>query len=421
MRDIKEILEDYPSLKLQYEQMENMSFVRLLLKKDQRKELDRIKKEMKDLIMTTEEYNNNFSDYGWIAYSLINVEFMKNANIIFKENGIEKAEDFISDYYKDNIKNTKRFIQYSTKEFRKRANIIDEAFEAYESEKYYSAITLFLTIADGVINDFIKNKGFFTEGVDLDCWDCLVECDKGLKKLKEIYNLPRKKTVEDMVTMPYRNGILHGRDLNFGNKYVAGKCNVLLLAISEWIKSKNTEESRKDKYKKEANPPKLSESIKKLQETQDNRRIINRWTSKDIVIGKDIPITGIKEDYKQYDFIYNFVETLELWKSKNYGELSKRFEILFNYETRDGFKPKRCRELFEKNILLEFELTNIIDQAICMKVIEINVQIQKENKVTNGKMKIGMVYEGKEGIFAIPEKNNGEWKIYPQDVRVLYE
>ena len=244
MRDIKEILEDYPSLKLQYEQMENMSFVRLLLKKDQRKELDRIKKEMKDLIMTTEEYNNNFSDYGWIAYSLINVEFMKNANIIFKENGIEKAEDFISDYYKDNIKNTKRFIQYSTKEFRKRANIIDEAFEAYESEKYYSAITLFLTIADGVINDFTKNKGFFTEGVDLDCWDCLVECDKGLKKLKEIYNLSRKKTVEDMVTMPYRNGILHGRDLNFGNKYVAGKCNVLLLAISEWIKSKNTEESR---------------------------------------------------------------------------------------------------------------------------------------------------------------------------------
>ena len=44
MRNIKEILEDYPSLKLQSEQMENMSFVRLLLKKDQRKELDRIKK-----------------------------------------------------------------------------------------------------------------------------------------------------------------------------------------------------------------------------------------------------------------------------------------------------------------------------------------------------------------------------------------
>lgn len=421
MRDIKEILEDYPSLKLQYEQMESMRFVRFLLKKEQRKELNRIKKEMNELIMGTEEYNNNFSDYGWIAYSLINVEFMKNANQVFKDNGIAKAEEFIADYYIENSKNTKRFIQYSSNEFKKRSNIIDEAFEDYENEKYCSAVTLFLTIADGVINDFTKNKGFFTEGVDLDCWDCLVECDKGLKKIRDIYNLPRKKTNEKIITMPYRNGILHGRDLNYGNKFVASKCIVMLLAISEWIKSKNTEKIRKEKYKEEANLPLLTESIKKLEETEKARKIISDWKSKKIEIGKDIPATGKKEDYKQYDFIYNFVETLEIWKLKNYGELSKRFEILFNYESRDGFKPKRCRELFEKNILLEFEFTNIIDQAICMKVIELNVQIQKENEVVNGKMKIGMVYEGKEDVLAIPDKNKGGWKIYPQDVRVLYE
>ena len=421
MREIKEILEDYPSLKLQYEQMESMIFGSLLLKKEQRKELDRIKQEMNNLIMTTEEYNNNFSDYGWIAYSLINVEFMKNANEVFKYNGIEKAEEFIADYYIKNSTNAKRFIQYSSNEFRKRVNIIDEAFEDYENEKYSSAVTLFLTIADGVINDFTKDKGFFTKEVDLDCWDCLVECDKGLKKIKDIYNLPRKKTNEEMITMPYRNGILHGRDLNYGNKFVASKCIVMLLAISEWIKNKNTEKIRKEKYKKEANPPSLIESIKKLQETENARKIINEWKSKKIEIGKDIPKTGKKEDYKQYDYIYNFIETLEIWKLKNYGELSKRFEILFNDESRDGFKPKRCRELFEKNILLGFELTNIVDRTICMKVIELNVQIKKGNKVINGKIKIGMVYESKGDVLAIPDKNNGEWKIYPHDVRVLYE
>lgn len=64
MRDIKDILEDYPSLKLQYEQIESMSSVGFLLKKEQRKELDRIKKEINNLIITTEEYNNNFSDYS---------------------------------------------------------------------------------------------------------------------------------------------------------------------------------------------------------------------------------------------------------------------------------------------------------------------------------------------------------------------
>lgn len=421
MRTIEQILKDYPSLKLQYDQMNNMVLLKMLMPKKQQQELDKIKADMTSLIMTTEQYNNNFSDYGWIAYSLINVEFMKNANRVFENSGIEKAEDFIADYYIENSKNEKRFIQYSSSEFKRRANIIDEAFESYENKKYYSAVTLFLTIADGVINDFTKNKGFFTEKVDLDCWDCLVECDKGLKKIKEIYNLPRKKTNEEIITLPYRNGILHGRDLNYGNKFVAGKCIVMLLAISEWIKNKNTEEARKEKYKEESNPPRLTEILKKVKETEETRKIINQWKAKKIEVGKDIPITGKKEDYKQYDFIYNFVETLEIWKSKNYGELAKRFEILFNYESRDSFKPKRCRELFEKNILFEFELINIIDQAICMKVIDLNVKIQKENKIVNGRMKIGMVYESKKDVLTIPDKNNGEWKIYPQDVSILYE
>lgn len=421
MRNLEQILEDYPSIKLQYDQINAMQFLNLIMPKEQRKELDRIRSRMEDLIMTMEEYNNNFSDYGWIAYSLINVEFMKNANQIFENNGIERAEEFIANYYIRNSKNSKRFIQYSTNEFRKRANIIDEAFENYENEKYYSAVTLFLTIADGVINDFIKNKGFFTEGVDLDCWDCLVECDRGLKKIKDIYNLPRKKTNEEIITMPYRNGILHGRDLNYGNKFVAGKCIVMLLAISEWIKNKNTENIRKEKYIKIANPPSLRESLKRLQETDSTRKIINNWKSKEIVIGKDIPKTGKKEEYIHYNFIYKFVEALEIWKSKNYGELAKRFEIIFNYEERAGYKPKRCRELFEKNILLDFELISIIDQSICMKVIELEVKIQKEDKIIKDVMKFAMVYEGERGVLAIPDKNNGKWQIYPRDIRVLYK
>ena len=42
MKNIKEILENYPSLKLQYEQMKNMRFLKFMLKEEQRNELDRI-------------------------------------------------------------------------------------------------------------------------------------------------------------------------------------------------------------------------------------------------------------------------------------------------------------------------------------------------------------------------------------------
>ena len=116
-------------------------------------------------------------------------------------------------------------------------------------------------------------------------------------------------------------------------------------------------------------------------------------------MGKDIPATGKKEDYIQYDFVYKLVETLEIWQLKNYGELAKRFEILFNYEDKEGYKPKRCRELFEKNKLLEFKLIKVINQSICMKNIEVEVKIQKEEKTITNIMKFGMIYEGKKEDF----------------------
>jgi hypothetical protein len=50
--------------------------------------------------------------------------------------------------------------------------------------------------------------------------------------------------------MPYRNGILHGRDLNYGNEYVSCKCVALLFAVAEWMAMKNSEDKRKKNIKK---------------------------------------------------------------------------------------------------------------------------------------------------------------------------
>ena len=420
MKDILEILKEYPTLKHQYEQMKSINCIRVLLPHNKREELKEMNANFEKLILDIETFNDNFSNYGWIAYSRINTKFMEKANKIFEEEGLEKAEEFISDYYIENSEEMKKYIQFSSEEFRIRRHLIDNAFEDYKNGKYYSAIPIFLTIADGVINDYTKNKGFFTEGVDLDCWDCLVECDKGLKKIKSIYNSARKKTTTYEIKIPYRNGILHGRDLNYGNKFVAGKCIVMLLAISEWIGSKKNEESRIEQHNKDINPPPITESIKRLKEIREDRVIIKKWKPAKIVIGKDIPISGKKEEYNRYEFIYVIIEMLEFWKEKNYGALSKKLEILFNNEKNINLRPKRCRELFEKNLLLDFELISIVDQAITMKVVEIKINIQKEKNTISGNMRFGIVYESESKVLALPEKNNGFWKIYPHDVCILY-
>ena len=96
-------------------------------------------------------------------------------------------------------------------------------------------IPLALLIIDGAVNDYTKSKGFFAEGTEVDAWDCLVGCDDALAKVQGIFRKGRPKTNSEPITMPYRNGILHGRDVNFANERVACKRLMLMFAIAEWM------------------------------------------------------------------------------------------------------------------------------------------------------------------------------------------
>ena len=44
----------------------------------------------------------------------------------------------------------------------------------------------------------------------------------------------RKKTVVTQISMPFRHGIIHGRDLGYANKLVSTKAFFALFAMREW-------------------------------------------------------------------------------------------------------------------------------------------------------------------------------------------
>lgn len=54
-----------------------------------------------------------------------------------------------------------------------------------------------------------------------------------------------------------------------------------------------------------------------------------------------------------------------------------------------------------------------------MSEVEIHVEWITEGKLCMGTLRFGCVYENESGI-AYPWRNNGAWKLYPRDVRVLH-
>ncbi|MGN1371981.1 MAG: hypothetical protein ACI4XM_06895 [Candidatus Coprovivens sp.] len=418
-KELSKYLEQFPSIEHFYNQTRSFKLIGSLFGKGE--EVKKINSDLRELIISIKKYNDTFSDEGWIAYDSINADFIKRINEIFDTSGYKDAEKEIIKYY-TNQENNFIINTYSIEEFRIRRNNLERAFENHYNGNYLESVVLFLTAIDGAVNDFTKSKGFFAEGTNVEVWDCLVGANDGLQKLQKLYNVGRNKTNTNPIYYPYRNGILHGRDLNYGNAFCSCKCVVLLMSVCDWMKNKNSENSRKEKYNKEINPPSITESIKKYSKVMADRKIIESWKRKDIKVGETIPKMGVIEDYKEYPYIQYLFEILNYWKNKNYGNLSLGLSSLFHNCSTKGKLALECRKMFENKELIEYSLESIYDQAISLKVVIVNIKYNKNSTLIEGQLKFGLFYEANDSkSVGIPELNNGHWTIIPQDIRILYK
>lgn len=189
-------------------------------------------------------FNQRFADYGWCAYDTISEELIHRANRIYEEKGIEEAERVLIEYYRTEALNQAEHILNASPSFAVREDMIRQCFEDHADGRYYASVPLALIIIDGAVNDYTKKKGFFTAATTVDPWDCLVGCTEGLTKIKLNFNQNRLKTNREPIYIPYRNGILHGRDINYGNEYVSCKCIALMFAIADWMVRRSAREEQ---------------------------------------------------------------------------------------------------------------------------------------------------------------------------------
>lgn len=398
-----------------------MKLVAVLLKPGQRKQIKKMEKQVDNMIAQTTAFNDRFSSHGWCAYDSMSFSLMERANATFEEKGLEVAEKVLIDYYKSDVSNITHWIKNSAEAFAIRYNLIQQFFEDHFAERYYASVPLGLIIIDGAVNDFTKSKGFFAEGTTVDAWDCLVGCSDGLAKLKSIFNQNRTKTNTEVITLPYRNGILHGRDLNYANEYVSCKCVSLMFAVADWMKMKSSEEVRKAKYEKMINPPPIKESLARLEETKKIREEIATWKQREIVVGKDIPVSGMPEDYIDYSYISVVVQMLLSWKNQNYGDLSNYLQRLFSGDLSAGKRAGECRKMFEHKILERFEIMEIEERACALSKVVVKVFWANGKQRKEAILTFGCVYESDNNSVGVPWRNNGKWVIIPWDVRGLYQ
>lgn len=391
------------------------------LKPELKPELEKLENQVKNMRNQIENFNNRFSDRGWCAYDSMNSKILEKANNVYEDDGIDVAEQVLIEYYQNEVKDVIMFLTGSSKAFSIRYDLIHQFFEDHFAKRYYASVPLGLIIIDGAVNDFTKEKGFFAEKTSLDAWDCLVGCSNGLQKLKDIFNASRKKTTTEKITLPYRNGILHGRDLNYANKYVSCKCVSLMFAVADWMRMKESESKRKEEYKKSTEPISFIDTIREINENKKKKAEIAEWKARKIVVGVDIPSYGTKNDYKDYPYVIPVIEMLEAWKNKNYGQLSNYLKLMFDSKKSPGARAGECRKLFKNKILKTYEIVDVVESGCSMSKIDIKVIWTTNNKVREEILTFNSIYMSEDNQVALPWRNNGQWTLKPLEHFKLYQ
>ncbi|MEZ4721387.1 MAG: hypothetical protein R2813_05855 [Flavobacteriales bacterium] len=302
--------------------------------------------------------------------------------------------------------------------FSKRYDYFQLAYDDTIDERYHSAVPILLMMIDGAVNDIDKARGFFAENTNLTAWDSIAAHSTGLSVLKEVFSNGRHKTTSDEITLPYRHGILHGRDLGYANKTVTAKCWAALFAIRDWAKA--IEEG-----KKVTPPPKqeltftesltqLKNSLTSLSENKKRndqvRKKIADWKARQLSIGVDIPHTGASTEYGDYTPEQEAIRFAEYWTKGNFGAISKQIHQFSKKPMNEKKQAGAVRQIFQGKRLTTYHITKVNDCSPAITEVTLALAIEHENKLHDKQLTLRFIYEGLNGEILIFGDPGGQWK-----------
>lgn len=367
-------------------------------------EFNKIKKQA-EILEAPDQFNERFSNLGWIAYESMSMEVMQKAINIYDAEGKGPAEQFLADSYGEETLKWGIFRFNGNRDFRKRVRLAELAREDYLAGRYHACVPLLLSLLDGLVNDVSKHVGFFAENVDLTAWDCIAAHESGLQTLASILTKGRNKTNEDAISIPYRNGILHGRELAFDNKVVAAKCWAALFAARDWAGA--LEDGKKEpKPKEEVSWKQL---FKQISETNFMKKSIEEWKPR---VSEEIPYLPFEGD------ISNLPENtpehavaafLDHWCNKRFGLIADA--LLYFTNTPKGKKAGMARHDFGNHVPVSFKLLGIDDQAAAVTHVMAELRFEFDGQEKFKEVSVRAIYQDLENNLSVRSMPNGHWRI----------
>jgi len=425
IRRIKKLLEDQNNFTALRKVMPLMRPFLKLLKVDVSKmdnafeKMDAMKEQLHRLATIPDKFNDTFAYLGWIMYEMMNLDVAERAISLAENENIDAGEQELADYYAPEQVKWRLLTMHGVRAFHSRMELANKALIDYEEGRYHACVPVVLALLDGMVNEIHGKqkglrRGFSSEEADLEAWDSIAGHSKGLNELKKIFNTGRYSTVTEPITIPYRNGIMHGMDLGYDNRVVAAKTWAALFAAREWalkaeqgLLEEQPEEPKKS-WKEVFHGIDELNKIKKYQ----GEWVPREWSPEDETVVLDINI------FNNQTPEHNLVEFLLLWKQKNYGKMGNHLSRYMNGHEVKAF-PAQIRGIYSKLQFLSFRVERIVETAPSITLVTGIVDYMDNGLSLSKGLTVRIIAETPEGEMALRITDETIWRV--MDMNIIAE
>jgi len=192
----------------------------------------------REMVTVPDRFNAAYLQRGWIASEALKFASMREAVLLAEAGELDQGDDGLVDAHDSDWLGFVLERLGPIRAFRTRRELLERALEDHRAGRYHASVPVVLAQVDGLVFDVAQASFYDSKRADrLYAANTLAGHPDGLAALSKMMGKHRSRTTTSILALPYRNGILHGRDLGYATKDVSTKAFCALGALREWALS----------------------------------------------------------------------------------------------------------------------------------------------------------------------------------------
>jgi hypothetical protein len=189
----------------------------------------------REMVTVPDRFNAAFLIGGWISSEVLKFDAMEEAVLLAESGDVDRGDALLVDAHDSDWLLFVLQRLRAVRAFLPRRRILERALEDHRAERYHASVPVVLAQIDGLVFDVAQASFYDSRRADrLYAANTLAGHPDGLTALSKVMGKSRSRTTTSILSLPYRHGILHGRDLGYATKDLSTKAFCALGALREW-------------------------------------------------------------------------------------------------------------------------------------------------------------------------------------------